>query len=145
MCFRFSAFVYEVGGRIVFVHPCTQMVESMFACVTSGLSTPGVRTMSAWYGPFDEEPCGETIAIGGSSNAIATSAVRVDMRTRVRTKLTHRKLSKQDTAQPIVLLVSTTCSQAIRRGRLPRRRSSTPLPSSASACTRRWQKEDATT
>src|SRR5207247_5320451 len=79
VCFRVSAFVYEVGGRIVFVHPCTQMVELMFACVTSGLSTPGVRVMSAWYGPFDEEPCGETIAIARIRRAIATRAVRVDI------------------------------------------------------------------
>src|SRR3989442_1616019 len=37
------------------------MVALMFARVTSGLSTPGVRVRSAWYGPLDEEPCGATI------------------------------------------------------------------------------------
>ena len=83
--------MYEVGGRIVFVHPSTQMVELMFDCVTSGFNTPGERTMSAWYGPLDEEPCGETIAMPSSSNAIATSAVRIDMRASVRTMLLHRK------------------------------------------------------
>jgi hypothetical protein len=55
------------------------MVELMFACVTSGFRTPGERAMSAWYGPFEEEPCGETIAIARSRSAIATRAVRDDI------------------------------------------------------------------
>jgi hypothetical protein len=42
-----SALVYDTGGRIVDVQPRLQMVERMFACVTFGLRTPGVRTGSA--------------------------------------------------------------------------------------------------
>ena len=46
-CVRLSASVYAVGGRIVRVQPRVQIVAAIVACVTSGLSTPGVRTGSA--------------------------------------------------------------------------------------------------
>jgi len=39
--------VYSTGGRTVAVQPRVQIVERMVACVTRGLSTPGVRTGSA--------------------------------------------------------------------------------------------------
>jgi hypothetical protein len=40
--------------------------------------------MSAGYGPFEEELCGETMATPRRSSATATSAVRNDMRSKVR-------------------------------------------------------------
>jgi hypothetical protein len=51
----------------------------MFACVTSGLTTPGVRAKSAWYGPLDVEPAGLKYATASSSTALATRSVRIDM------------------------------------------------------------------
>ena len=38
--------MYAAGGRTVRVQPLTQIVEPIVAWVTSGLSTPGVRTGS---------------------------------------------------------------------------------------------------
>jgi hypothetical protein len=35
---RFAALVYETGGRIVFVHPGTQIVWPIVVCVTAGFS-----------------------------------------------------------------------------------------------------------
>jgi hypothetical protein len=54
----------------------------MFAWATSGLSTPGVRSTSAWYGPLDEDPCGEKTAMASRMSATATSAARNDIRAR---------------------------------------------------------------
>src|SRR3954463_9725850 len=50
----------------------------MFACVT-GLTTPGVRAQSAWYGPLDVEPVGLKYATASNSTAAATRSVRSDM------------------------------------------------------------------
>ena len=50
--------MYETGGRIVAVQPLRQTVERMFACVTFGLTTPGVRTGSARIGV---RPVGVTV------------------------------------------------------------------------------------
>ena len=42
-CCFFKAVVTDEGGRIVAVHPDTQIVERMVACVTAGFRAPGVR------------------------------------------------------------------------------------------------------
>src|SRR6476620_9978804 len=68
------------------------MVELMLLCVTSGLRTPGVRAGSAWYGPLD-----------GDAEQDECKGHEQDTRrhrSRVRTELPHRKVSKPATAQP---------------------------------------------
>src|SRR5262245_54886105 len=72
----------------------------MLACVTSGLTTPGVRTRSAWYGDFCEAPCGATSASPSKSRPAAARAVRGDMRRNVLENSRHRKMAEEDTAQP---------------------------------------------
>src|ERR1035437_7661684 len=59
ICRSLRAFVYDVGGRIVLVHPVTQIVWKMFSWVTSGFVMPGVqmgsgRAPRAWQGPTAE-------------------------------------------------------------------------------------------
>src|SRR3954471_17448694 len=65
---------------MVRVQPCVQMVVAMFACVTLGLTTPGVRARSAWYGPLLVELGGLKYATASSSTAPATNRMRIDMR-----------------------------------------------------------------
>jgi hypothetical protein len=99
---------------MVFVQPCTQIVASIVACVTSALSTPGVRTASAWYGDSCGALCGQAIATPRRSSATATSAVRIDMRMKVRARACQRKLCKLDMAhgvdvyRPVVKADGTT-------------------------------------
>jgi hypothetical protein len=50
VCSSLRRFVYETGGRIVLVQPCSQIVLSIVACVTSGLTTPGVSVQLARTG-----------------------------------------------------------------------------------------------
>jgi hypothetical protein len=47
MLARFSLAVIEAGGRTVAVQPPRQIVLAMLACVTSGLTAPGVQRASA--------------------------------------------------------------------------------------------------
>ena len=42
-CCTLSSVVYDEGGRIVAVHPDTQIVWPMLAWLTEGLTAPGVR------------------------------------------------------------------------------------------------------
>jgi hypothetical protein len=60
MLATFSASVMDSGGRTVDVQPGTQIVRSIVACVTLGLSAPGVQRGSgreyspdpmAWHVP----------------------------------------------------------------------------------------------
>src|SRR5919108_4771812 len=81
-----------------------QIVEWMFPCVTSGLSTPGVRTESAAYGPCGDEPCGQTIAAPSRRMATDANVVRIDIRSKVPARPGQRKMSDSAMAQPIVLL-----------------------------------------
>jgi hypothetical protein len=46
MPWALSGLVYEVGGRMVAVHPDTQMVLWMLDWVTLGLYEPGVQDRS---------------------------------------------------------------------------------------------------
>src|SRR3954467_11012965 len=57
-----------------------QMVVAMFACVTSGLTTPGVRARSAWYGPLLVELGDLKYATASSRTAPARNSMRIDMR-----------------------------------------------------------------
>src|SRR5690242_18192617 len=61
----------------------------MFACVTSGLMTPGVRAASAWYGPREVEPAGLKYATASNSTAAATRSVRSDMLRRCGPRFAH--------------------------------------------------------
>src|ERR687892_274512 len=54
----------------------------MFACVTSGLTTPGVRARSAAYGPLECEPVGSKYAAVSKSNVAAMRSARNDMQRR---------------------------------------------------------------
>jgi hypothetical protein len=60
--------VYDTGGRIVAVHPDTQMVEPMVDCVTLGLSAPGVQTESG-SGRYRCEQVARTVTVPGSAGA----------------------------------------------------------------------------
>src|SRR5919108_3296186 len=103
---------------MVSVQPRTQIVEWMFACVTSGFSTPGVRTGSAAYGPLDDVACGQTIAAPSRRTATDASAVRIDMRSKVQSRFTQRKMSQSAMAQPMALLGWATVLTTNQKGAL---------------------------
>jgi hypothetical protein len=46
MLAAFSRSVIAAGGRTLAVHPRTQIVRSIVACVTAGFSAPGVHAGS---------------------------------------------------------------------------------------------------
>ena len=59
----FSGSVTDSGGRTVAVQPLRQMVEPIRACVTAGLSAPGVQRGSGRE--YRPEPTARQLSAGG--------------------------------------------------------------------------------